>query len=93
MAPTGEPSPGFPGTDCGNGNTQFHRDHLEWDVVLQSPIAEGGREAGADIAAELRLLSHDNSLHELHIASNGLNHAHAGWIIVVVELATAGAVA
>ena len=67
MAPTGEPSSSFPGADRGNGNTQFHRDHLEWDVVLQSPIAEGDREAGADIAAELRLLSHSKSLHELRV--------------------------
>jgi hypothetical protein len=58
MATGRKPLPRLPGIDRGNRNAQIHGDLLQGDVAFQSPVAERGRKAGADVAVEVRLWGH-----------------------------------
>ena len=76
--PTGwKALPRLPGIDRGNRNTQIHSDLLQRDVVFQSPVAERGRKAGADVAVELGPLSHGESLPETRVSRKGLNESRS----------------
>ena len=65
--------PRLPGIDRGHRNAQVRGDLLEGDVVFQSPVAERGRKAGADVAVELGLWGHGESLLEHYAAGKGVN--------------------
>ena len=78
VAAGGKPLPQFPGIDRGNREAQIPGNLLQRDVVLEPPVTERGRKAGADVALEVRLLGHGTRLHEVRLSSEGLNPAAKG---------------
>ena len=65
VAAGGKPLPQLPGIHRGNREAQISGNLLQRDVVLEPPVLEGRREAGADVTLAVRLLGHGRRLHEV----------------------------
>jgi hypothetical protein len=65
----GEPFAQFPQVDGIQGEAQVGGDLFKGDPFLPTPILEGNREAGADVALEFGFLGHAGSLDRVRVRS------------------------
>jgi len=68
----------LPRANSGNRDAQILGNLLERNLALPPPVGEGGRKAGADIAVELSLLGHGESLRPVHTSMKGRNPGNGG---------------
>ena len=68
----GKPLAEFPGIDGGNRQAQIPGNFLQGNVVLPSPRAERGCEAGPDVTVETRVWIHAGRLCRIRAKGKGL---------------------